>query len=125
MSTIGIIIGSLVEKAYADNIYRYCGILHPGDCGSGSEFVIQFFDQVGDFFAMLIAGAAVIATIYGGIKLIASGGNDQGKEDAKKIIIAALIGLILAIAAEAIMNFVCKFISGILGSSATCSFFGF
>ncbi|MBU0767013.1 hypothetical protein KKF55_04515 [Patescibacteria group bacterium] len=114
MNLLFTIVGFLVEKAHAASGFSgYCGILHPSDCDAGSAAVVLFAAQVGNFFAIFIAGGAVIAIIYGAIKLIISGGNDQGKEDAKKIITAAVIGLILAIAAEAIILFVVNFVSTI------------
>ena len=91
-----------IEKAHANVFTNYCTILH-GGCGSGAAFLIQLSARALEFFAILIAGAAVIAIVYGAIRLITSGGNDTGKEEAKKIITTALIGLFLALAAEAII----------------------
>lgn len=117
MSFLVFLIGTLVPKVYADSAFdEYCGILHPGDCSGSSAFAVQFALQVGNFFAMLIAGAAVLAIMYAGIKLMVAGGNDQGKEDAKKIIITALIGLVLAIGAEMLISFVSDFVQTIPGA---------
>ena len=72
--------------------------------------------RIGQFFAVLIAGAAILAIIYGAIRLITSAGNDQGKEEAKKVITTAIIGLILALAAEAIILFIARVIGSISGA---------
>jgi len=112
MIAFSVLVGLIIEKAHANAFDVYCEKLHP-DCTAGSAFAVTLAGRIGNFFAIVIAGAAVIAIVYGAIKLIASGGNDQGKEDAKKIIIAALVGLVLAIAAEAIITFIGAFVGGI------------
>ncbi|MFA7681439.1 MAG: hypothetical protein WCX61_00230 [Candidatus Peribacteraceae bacterium] len=107
--TLFVIIGLGADSAYAGAFDEYCSILHSG-CGSGSSFLEELFSRLGNFFAPLVAGAAVAVIIYGAIRLITSAGNDQGKEEAKKIITTALTGLILALAAEAIIIYINNFI---------------
>lgn len=53
---------------------------------------------------------AVILILWGGFKWMTAGGNDESVEAAKKIIIAAVIGLAIILSAYAIANF---FISSI------------
>ncbi|MBP9732269.1 MAG: hypothetical protein KBD29_02305 [Candidatus Magasanikbacteria bacterium] len=53
---------------------------------------------------------AVILILWGGFKWMTAGGNDENVEAAKKIIIAAVIGLAIILSAYAIANF---FISNI------------
>lgn len=54
-----------------------------------------------------IAGSiAVIFIIIGGIQYITSAGNDQNTKKAKDTITNAVIGLIIAVLAYAIVNFV-------------------
>ncbi len=58
-------------------------------------------------FVLGIAGAlAVIFIIIGGIQLAISAGNPQGQEKAKKTITNAIVGLVLAICAGAIGQFI-------------------
>jgi hypothetical protein len=94
--------GGDVDTAFDE----FCGILHGDDCGASPYFLANLSIRITMFLAGLIGAAAVLAIMWGGIKLMTSAGNDQGKEDAKKIIQTAIIGLILAIAAEAILLFV-------------------
>tara|TARA_Y100000310_G_C20671539_1_gene810562 strand:+ start:887 stop:1252 length:366 start_codon:yes stop_codon:yes gene_type:complete len=110
-----------IDKVYAasgarDAFNKYCSVLH-GGCGSGSiggkKFLAWLANNVGDFFGFLVAGGAVIAIIYGAISIGASGGDDTRRENGKKAIIYALIGLILAIAAEAIISFISNFVGSI------------
>jgi len=105
----------LIEKASANPFSNYCTILHSG-CGSGEGFLADLSIAALEFFAILIAGAAVIAIIYGAIRLTTSAGNDQGKEEAKKIITTAIIGLLLALGAEAIILFIPTVI-GLIGGT--------
>ncbi len=48
---------------------------------------------------------AVVLILWGGFKWMTAGGNDENVEAAKKIIIAAVIGLAIIISAYAIANF--------------------
>ena len=48
---------------------------------------------------------AVILILWGGFKWMTAGGNDESVEAAKKIIIAAVIGLAIILSAYAIANF--------------------
>lgn len=58
-------------------------------------------------FALAMAGTlAVIFIIIGGIQLAMSAGNSSGQEKAKKTITNAIVGLILAISAGVIGQFV-------------------
>ncbi len=112
-------IGLGAEKAYAgayNAFNKYCSTLHSG-CGSGGvggkKFLAWLADNVGDFFGFLVAGGSVIAIIYGAISIGTSAGDDTRRENGKKVIIYALIGLILAIAAEAVISFVNNFVTSI------------
>jgi len=58
----------------------------------------------------------VLAVVYGGIKLSASGGNDQAREDAKKIVFYALIGLLLASGAEFAVCLVWELVTATTGA---------
>ena len=111
-----------VSVAHAQTLFDdYCTTLHPTACGVGSGFGAAVALRVGNFFAALVGGAAAIAIMYGGIKLMSAGGNEQGKEEAKKIITVAVIGLILAIMAEGFIIFVVNFVEGFAGFTPVTS----
>lgn len=68
-----------------------------------------------------LGGIAVIAVLWASIKMISSFGDDQGKEDAKKIIIAACVGVALAVSGIAIVKWICEaVILTTAGSSGFC-----
>lgn len=91
----------------------YCNALGTY-CGDGQVYLIHLANRVRDVFVIpLIGGLAVMSLIVGGIKLIASAGNDQGKEEAKKLIQYGLIGISLALLGIVIVKFVCDFVASV------------
>ena len=68
---------------------------------------VKFITDWGNFFLGLIGTISVMMLVWGGIRLIANFGIDeQAIENAKKTLIAAAIGLILAFSAWTVMYFV-------------------
>lgn len=76
-----------------------------GGTDTGVNFIHQWAARIGNFTLTLVSGGAVIAIMWGGIKMITSAGNDEGKESAKKIILYAVGGLLLAIMSKSIIDF--------------------
>jgi hypothetical protein len=68
----------------------------------------------------VIGGLAVVAVLWASIKMISSFGDDQGKEDAKKIIIGAVVGIVLAVAGVIIVNWVCRVVELATGGAGLC-----
>jgi hypothetical protein len=64
----------------------------------------------------IVGFLSVIMLIFGGFRYIISGGNQATVTSAKNTILYAIVGLVIAIFAYAIINFV---ISSLLGGSAT------
>lgn len=102
----------LATPAFADEIQL---------CPTGSQFEalckIQF-SSIGGFIGKLIILLLIIAVIiavffliYGGIKWITSGGDKTAVEGARNHIVAAIVGLLIALLAFFIVNFV----MGLLG----------
>ncbi|MBI3816251.1 hypothetical protein HY285_01750 [Candidatus Peregrinibacteria bacterium] len=78
--------------------------------GGGFESVLYLFSQVATFILHLIGGAAIAVLIYAGIKLTTSAGEPSRLEDAKKIALHAIVGLILALLADVIVLYACNVI---------------
>lgn len=57
-----------------------------------------------------LAAISVLFIVIGGLKLVTSNGNPEGVTKARNTMLYAVIGLIVAIFAEAIVNFALKFI---------------
>ena len=102
--------GTAPSASYSNAFDDYCTVLH-SDCGAGAAFPALFAMRAAHFFLILIGSVAVLAIIYGGFKIITSAGNDQGAEEAKQIITAAAIGLVLAVAAESIIWYIARFVT--------------
>lgn len=64
------------------------------------------FQQVTNILLFIIGVLSVIMLIFGGIRYVVSGGDAKAVEAAKNTILYAIVGLIVAILAFAIVNFV-------------------
>lgn len=80
------------------------------------------FNNIGPFIGKIIIILLIVAIIislifliYGGIKWIISGGDKTAVESARNHIIAAIVGLIIALLAF----FIVQFVLGLLGISLT------
>jgi len=88
-------------------------------CPAGSEFsslcdiVNKPLGQIITQFIVIVLIIAVIASlfflIYGGIRWITSGGDEKQVETAKSHVVAAIVGLIIALAAFFILQFILRF----------------
>jgi hypothetical protein len=105
--------GFLIEKAFAQGVSPYglyCNALGTY-CGDGIAYFVHIAIRVVNIFVFpIVGGLAVIGVLYGSIKMIASFGNDQGKEDAKKIITMSVIGIALTMTSVAIVNWICRIV---------------
>jgi cytochrome bd-type quinol oxidase subunit 2 len=66
------------------------------------------FTQITNTILFIVGALSVIMLIYGGLRYIISGGDSKKVTDAKNTIMYAIIGLIIAVLAYAIINFVIK-----------------
>lgn len=64
------------------------------------------FTNISNTILYIVGIVSVIMLIWGGIRYILSGGDNKKVTDAKNTILYAIIGLIIAILAFAIVNFV-------------------
>jgi hypothetical protein len=81
---------------------RICSVM---GCTLGPNAVFFFAQQVVDFIFPLVGVTAVCIVIWAGIKLTTSEGNDEGRSEAKKIIIQACSGIVLALIAGGVVRF--------------------
>lgn len=65
----------------------------------------------------LLGIIAVIMILYAGFQWMTAGGNEDKVSSAKKIISAAVVGLIIILLAWAIVNFVLKTASNVSGAT--------
>ena len=70
------------------------------------------FTKITNTVLFAVGIISVIMLIWGGLRYITSGGDSKKVTDAKNTILYAIIGLIIAILAYAIVNFVINAIGG-------------
>ena len=68
----------------------------------------EVFKDVVNILLFIIGAVSVIMLIYGGIRYTTSGGNANSVTAAKNTIMYSIIGLVVAILAFAVVNFVVK-----------------
>lgn len=114
----------LVGVAAVPAVPAYAG----NDCGSPAECIKQGTTDVGggsnqpkledgiktivNVMLFILGAIAVIMIIIGGIRYATSNGDASGTKAAKDTVLYAVIGLIVAILAYAIVNFVLDAFSG-------------
>lgn len=122
-----LLIGSLFTPSavYADASYFavYCNALGTY-CGDGQGFLIHLAGRTAQVVVVpFIGGIAVIGVLWAAIKLQSSFGNEQGKEEAKKIIETVAVGIVLAVAGLVIVQFVCNMVHDSTGGPNYCPVF--
>lgn len=75
-------------------------------CDVGEDAVDMIARQVINVVFDIITSLAVIVMMYGGIKMIASRGNEEGYAQAKKVAFYAGVGLIIALLAENLVLYI-------------------
>jgi hypothetical protein len=82
-------------------------------CPDAFANLCTFSSQPGDLIALVIRVILIVAIvvalfflIWGGIKWITSGGDEKQVEAAKGHVVAAIVGLVIALAAFFIMQFI-------------------
>lgn len=122
------IIGSFItaagiyeNKAYADSA---ADLIKQGADSTGQQDSRSAGDiakDVVNIMFFIVGVMAVIMIIWGGIRYVLSAGNSAALTSAKNTIMYAVIGLIVAILAYTIVNFVINTVSGNGGSSSSNS----
>lgn len=82
------------------------------DCSKGTDTPTELFGEGSVFKTItnvalyVIGGISVLMLIYGGLRYTISGGDTKNVTDAKNTILYAVVGIIVAVMAYAIVNFV-------------------
>lgn len=103
----------LPSSALAISINSYgwncAGFLH---CGDGQDAVVAIATNITVGVTATIGALAVIAVLYGAIRMATSQGG-EGKDAGKKAIIWGAVGLIAAILAAGIITYVTQFVTAV------------
>ena len=81
-----------------------CDIASPNDVGGIGPFIWIIVLNIVELLLVLAGYAAVLFIIYGGYKYMTSAGSSDGVASAKRTITNAVIGLVISIAAVAIVR---------------------
>jgi TRAP-type C4-dicarboxylate transport system permease small subunit len=81
-------------------------------CGTscGNPDINKTFQGIANTLIFIVGSISVIMIIIGGLRYVISNGDQKSVEGAKNTILYAVIGIIMAIAAFAIVTFVTKYI---------------
>ncbi|MBI2632992.1 MAG: DUF2341 domain-containing protein [Parcubacteria group bacterium] len=83
----------------------------------GGVDLITVIGRIVNIFLSFLGLIGVILVIYAGFIWMTSGGNPEQISKAKKLMTAALVGLLIIIMSFAIVNFILKLFGGIAGTS--------
>lgn len=89
-----------------------------GDEDDVQDTLSSAADTIIDILSIVVAAAAVIFIIIGGIKYVTSNGNQEKVTQAKNTILYAIIGLVIVIFAQTILNFVVGGVSDAVNSDS-------
>lgn len=98
-----VVLGFRVIRDAVVNIYRAAGSEY---AEMAAQPFIILITRIGFFFAAIVAITCTVAIIFGGIMYALAAGDEQRAARAKKIILFAIIGLIIAINAGVLTGLV-------------------
>lgn len=104
----------VISPAKAVNPYGACDASSSSAIckGKGESLSEGFVKPTINIILWVVGVAAVIVIIVAGLKYVTSSGNPSAVSSAKTTILYAVIGLVIAITAYAIVNFVFKSFGG-------------
>jgi len=80
-----------------------------GNCttrGDATSGLTQLAQTITKWFTIIVGAISIIMIIYGGFRYITSGGDSGKVGNAKNTLIYAIVGLIIVVLAQLIVNFV-------------------
>ena len=101
-------LGFIAQKALADTTGDVSNSVNnlAGSANAGSTDLTSFIGTIINLMLGVVGVAAVIMLIIGGFRYVFSQGNEKAVSGAKDTILYAIIGIVVAILAFAIVNFV-------------------
>lgn len=117
LASLGLISATLLPVAAttgvsAVNPYGACGAQSAKSSSickaGGTDNITKVLNSVVNILLYVVGTVSVIMIIVGGIRYTTSAGDSNGVSSAKNTIIYAVVGLVVAVMAYAIVNFVLK-----------------
>lgn len=86
----------------------FCGVCasNPDSCAADAKGLAAIVKDVINVLLFIIGAVSVVMIIYGGFRYVTSAGNSDSVTKAKNTILYAVVGLVVALLAFAIVNFV-------------------
>lgn len=110
---LGVLATILSATLFSVNAFAFdMSITEGADAARGADQVADLFGSTGilttvtNVMLFIVGAIAVIMVIVGGLRYVVSGGNTANITTAKNTILYAVVGLIVAILAYAMVNFV-------------------
>ena len=105
---------ALGEGGFAEGVEAARGNGVPTNLWNGDSSLVR---RVINFMLIGIAVVSVVMLIFGGFRYVVSSGNKDAVTSAKNTILYAVIGLLIALFAYAIIQFVLNTVIGLGGNS--------
>ena len=118
---VGILSGVLALAAFAPQTAKAAeptdaactGVAVTGvNCGEGEEGLTSTIQAVINILLYIVGAASVVMLVIGALRYVLSAGDAQAAASAKNTIIYAIIGIIVAVMAWVIADFVFEQVSG-------------
>lgn len=116
---VGIMSPVQVKGQGCDQEGDILGLNCAGASGLTSEDPRVITVRIINFALSLLGIVSVLIILYAGFTWMTAGGNDEKVDSAKKILFAAVMGLIIIMVSYSIMNFVLKSLCTATGSCGT------
>lgn len=95
------------QNAAAINVFSQCGSNSSSAvCKSQGDSLGPMIKTIINILLYILGAIAVVMIVIGGIRYTTSGGDSSGIKSAKDTILYAVIGLVIAIMAYSIVNFI-------------------
>lgn len=107
LSTVVVGVISLPSAVYGLNVYQACDKTTDPLCSSvKTDSATSLFHAIVNTLLLVLGSIAVIMIIIGGIRYTTSNGEAANTKAAKDTILYSVVGLVVALMAYAIVNFV-------------------
>ena len=98
----GLLMTSMASASVQSQVQGGVNAVDPGGSGDFENLITTIVN----ILLFLIGLLSVIMIIYGGFRFVTSGGSAESVKAAKNTILYAIVGLVVAIMAFAVVNFV-------------------
>lgn len=105
--SIGLMTAAMAPSVSAIDVFQQCG--QSGDsavCGSKNDTVSPIVKNAINLLLFVLGFVSIIMIVIGGIRYTTSAGDASAMKSARDTIIYSVVGLVVALMAFAIVNFV-------------------